>query len=336
MDLADNPLENQTREKDKTDMEILLLVLFVVLVEWAVGCFFALFRLDWKGEVTRGFLRFNSILFLGFAALAWWYHNALLPLDVLAIYPLDLHWARYEEALTGAFVWLVIPYTLLLFIRYEQTRWLRRIVGIVATGTGLAALLVAAMGYRTLAATTLGQVAIVSGFFVAALGLGAVTTAMLLGHWYLVTPSLSEGPLLSTTTLVLVALALQTLLLLSAPATTSANLTAAAKAGVIPIRASGSAPVQTSPPATTQPAPPSSTASGAPKVAPIPPAAIFWLRIGVGLVFPLILVGAAWWTCRGRSFQAATGLLYIAVVTILTGEIMARGFFLLPLTIARL
>ena len=51
----------------------------------------------------------------------------------------------------------------------------------------------------------------------------------------------------------------------------------------------------------------------------------FWLRVGVGLAFPAVLAWLAWRAASIRGMMAATGLLYIAVGAVLTGEILARG-----------
>ena len=42
--------------------------------------------------------------------------------------------------------------------------------------------------------------------------------------------------------------------------------------------------------------------------------AIGWLRILVSFVIPLVLGGIAWKLIRDRSFQSATGMLYLVVV----------------------
>ncbi len=44
---------------------------------------------------------------------------------------------------------------------------------------------------------------------------------------------------------------------------------------------------------------------------------------------PLVLGGAALWLTRGRSFQSATGMLYLCVAFIFIGEILGRGLLLL-------
>jgi hypothetical protein len=52
-----------------------------------------------------------------------------------------------------------------------------------------------------------------------------------------------------------------------------------------------------------------------------------WLRLIVGLVFPLIVSWAAVQTARTRSMESATGLLYIDVGSIAAGTILAAGLY---------
>ena len=51
----------------------------------------------------------------------------------------------------------------------------------------------------------------------------------------------------------------------------------------------------------------------------------FWLRIGVGLIFPIILAVMAWRSSIVRGMMSATGLLYVATGAVLAGEALARG-----------
>ena len=74
------------------------------------------------------------------------------------------------------------------------------------------------------------------------------------------------------------------------------------------------------------------TAAGPADVAPfaslVGPWALFvWLRLIVGLVFPLVVSWAAVQTARTRSMESATGLLYINVGTIAAGTILAAGLY---------
>jgi hypothetical protein len=118
------------------------------------------------------------------------------------------------------------------------------------------------------------------------LALGGVTLAMSLGHWYLVTPRLPEQPLNELTLAMLAVLGLETLLLI-------VNL-------IAPVREA-----------------PRALAVG---IAQNP---AFWLRVGVGLLFPLALCAMAWQSSRMRGMMSATGLLYLATGAVLAGEALA-------------
>lgn len=198
-------------------------------------------------------------------------------------------------------------------------RSLRLISGAATVAAGLVTLFVMAMVYRPLAAGNLDGIFTVASFFAAAFALGGVLTAMWLGHWYLVTPALSERPLQFATTLVLVAIFAQVIFSLSAgPTTTYANKPTA------PV----SSPTATSISAATPSPGDIVKPSGQPVVAPLGADTIGWLRILVGFAIPLVLGILAWKLIRDRSFQSATGMLYLVVVCTLAGEIMARGLFL--------
>ena len=51
----------------------------------------------------------------------------------------------------------------------------------------------------------------------------------------------------------------------------------------------------------------------------------FWLRDGVGLIFPAFLAWLAWRAAAIRGMMSATGLLYIALGAVLAGAVLARG-----------
>jgi hypothetical protein len=53
-----------------------------------------------------------------------------------------------------------------------------------------------------------------------------------------------------------------------------------------------------------------------------------WLQFSMGIFAPLILGVVALWLTRGRSFQSATGMLYLCMAFIFIGEILARGLML--------
>lgn len=147
----------------------------------------------------------------------------------------------------------------------------------IAVGTGLlglAALLVlaAAGGSRNVPLFGAQLVA-------AALTLGAVSSAMLLGHWYLVTPRLSPSPLRRMMWLLLAGLLLQLVLFLAA-------VGLAASDGL---------------------------SGGLGWLA--------WLRLGAGILLPMLITVLALLASRAASLQASTGLLYIGLALIMAGSI---------------
>ena len=54
---------------------------------------------------------------------------------------------------------------------------------------------------------------------------------------------------------------------------------------------------------------------------------ILGVRVAIGLLFPLVLAALAWHTTRIKAMRSATGLLYIGVGVVLTGEIVAKVLF---------
>ena len=314
------------------------LILFIVMTELSIGAFSVLFVLDWRNEVKRSFLVTYAIIYLGLTGLTYLFQQSFSSPELLNTFALlDKAWTGYLSLPLFLFLLLMLPYNLFLWLdrnagvdgkQKEETspsrlRLLRLISGGLTVLAGLVTLFVMAMIYRPLAAANLGGVFTVASFFAAALALGGVMTAMWLGHWYLVTPALSEKPLQFATTLVLLAVLAQVIFAITAgPATTYANSTSMAT------------PTVTVTPTTTVPAATANAQTrpgGEPVVAPLSTDAIGWLRILVGFVIPLVLGGLAWKLIRDRSFQSATGMLYLVVVCALAGEAIARGLFLMGL-----
>jgi hypothetical protein len=125
-------------------------------------------------------------------------------------------------------------------------------------------------------------------FIVLAAAAGGTVAAMVLGHWYLVTPRLPEQPLVGGTRLLIWVLACQLLLFL-------------VWTGVSGARPFG---------------------------AFVGEAAVFvWLLLTVGLIFPLVVMVMANRTARTRSMESATGLLYIATAAVLAATIVSAGLY---------
>ncbi|MDQ2902797.1 MAG: hypothetical protein M3Y81_04495 [Chloroflexota bacterium] len=323
-------------------IQTLPLVLFIVMMELSIGSFFVLFVLDWRDEVKRGFLVSYAIIYLFLSGLTYLFQQNYANSDLLNTYAnLDKAWTGYQAGTLLLFLLLMLPYNLFLIMdkragvdgrtddtaaRTSLVRLLHLVSGSLCVVAGAASLLVLGMIFRPLASFNLGGVFTVAGFFAGSLALGGVLTAMWLGHWYLVTPALSEKPLLFSTTLVLAAVLAEIALALAiGPATTVAS--APVPAPTATVTTGNIVPVVTA----ATPVPGGQTRPDAPVVAPLSAGAIGWIRVLVGFAMPLILGGFAWKLIRDRSFQSATGMLYLVVVCVLAGEAMARGLFLLGL-----
>lgn len=120
--------------------------------------------------------------------------------------------------------------------------------------------------------------------------LGGALMAMTWGHWYLTSGRLPKEPMEQMALVVLVALVVQAVLVLAG--------------AVLPVRE----------------VPPSEGAAIGLAANPA-----FWLRLGVGLVFPIGVTWLAFRAAQIRGMMSATGLLYIALGSVLAGEVLARG-----------
>jgi hypothetical protein len=154
---------------------------------------------------------------------------------------------------------------------------------------GLAVLVLAALAWG---GEPTGALALLVQLMALSAATGGVFASMILGHWYLVTPKLGERPLVLFARILVAVLAAQVVLFavwLGLGVGPGADAWFAALVG---------------------------------------PAALFvWLRLLVGLVFPLVVSWAAVQTARTRSMESATGLLYINVGTIAAGTIIAAGLY---------
>lgn len=119
--------------------------------------------------------------------------------------------------------------------------------------------------------------------------LGAILTAMLVGHHYLVAPAMSIKPLERTVQLIGWGLALRG---------------AIALLGVWLVHL-GKLPEVSA----------STLGSGSPL--------FFMMRWGIGFAGPVVAAILAWKTARIRSTQSATGILYVAMILVLFGELTA-------------
>jgi hypothetical protein len=121
--------------------------------------------------------------------------------------------------------------------------------------------------------------------------LGAAASAMILGHWYLVVLDLPIVALRRLTVLLVVGLVLRAAVVAWALAGTPAGLEDARL-----------------------------VASGLWS----PDGVFVWMRILFGLAGPLSLVWFIWKTVEIRSTQSATGILYVQLFLVMSGELLAK------------
>ena len=310
------------------------LILFIVLTELSIGAFAVLFLLDWRNMVKRSFLITYAFIYIFLTGLTYLFQLGFSNAQLLNTFSLlDKGWTGFLSLPLLLFFLLMLPYTIFLLADKKagvdgkveertivsRVRILRLVSGGMAVLAGLITLFVLGMIYRPMASSSLAGVFIVGSFFAAALALGGVMTAMWLGHWYLVTPALSEKPLQFAAILVLLGILAEVAFAFTgAPA--------------VPSHPQTTRPVVTATSTATTATPTPGTAtvkpSDVPTVTPLSTGAIGWLRIVIGFVLPLLLMAFILKLIHDRAFQSATGMLYLVVVMTLAGEAMSRGLFL--------
>ena len=122
--------------------------------------------------------------------------------------------------------------------------------------------------------------------------LGSVMLTMVFGHWYLVIPKLSIDPLKLLTKVLIGTIAIRALTIL-------VSLILLQMEQTIPLGA-------------------------VLRELMVRQGIFFWPRIIFGVLVPVILAAMIWSTIQIRHTQAATGLLYLAVVALLFGEFFSK------------
>ncbi|MEJ7748977.1 MAG: hypothetical protein WKF56_06720 [Candidatus Limnocylindrales bacterium] len=258
---------------------------WTVLTGLALGTYAAVILLRRRSQATRGYLGFATACAVAFGLLAWLSDGALPATLGASPVVVDPGWDGPRRLSLIAFSALAI---VALGLRRASPGWAPalELLAVVAGGLTLA------FGALAWGGSSLGTLALLVELAVVSGATGGVFAAMILGHWYLVTPRLPEAPLILLARVLVAVVGVQTVLF------------------VIWI-ATGAGP-----------------AGGAPFGALVGPWALFvWLRLVVGLIFPLVVSWAAVQTARTRSMESATGLLYINVGTIAAGTILAAGLY---------
>jgi hypothetical protein len=122
--------------------------------------------------------------------------------------------------------------------------------------------------------------------------LGSVMLTMVFGHWYLVIPRLSIDPLMRLTKVLMAAIAIRIVTIVLSFAMLELEQT-------IPLGAVF-------------------------RELFVQQGIFFWPRVIFGVLVPIVLAAMIWSTVKIRHTQAATGLLYLAVVALLFGEFFSK------------
>jgi len=264
--------------------ESLAFINWTVLAAVAAGAFGAVVAGRFLTDATRGYLAFTAASAAVFALLAGAADAGLPALSAQLAIRADPAWETPRRAALIALPIISAIYAVAIMRGHRAP--LLAAAGLAAAGLVLVAGALSWGGGGLASGLLLVELAAVAAV------LGGVWAAMILGHWYLVTPRLPEAPLVRFSRWLGVALVAQLVLFVA-------------------WLAIGAGP------------------EGAPAFASLvgPWALFVWLRLLVGLVFPIVVSWAAIQTARSRSMESATGLLYINVGTIAAGTILAAGLY---------
>ena len=225
--------------------------------------------------VTSGFFRIHLWVLLGictFAVPAIYSARDLSSADASGVWwwQLGMAVAAAVTSYIGAVIWM-----------YEAARPGKVAIGLVAALALVGALL--PLAATTEGITVLGTLDRIAGGLV----LGSVTTAMLLGHWYLNTPSMKLAPL-------------RRLVILIAVATVARMLLGGLCAGLEANRLS---------------------LAGNLTMSWLVFLSLRWLA---GFIGTLVLTWMTWLTLKVPNTQSATGILYAAMLLAFIGELTAQ------------
>jgi hypothetical protein len=235
--------------------------------------------------IERGFYKSSAAIYLGAGLLAFVGRVVLLAHQPAAASGADAtEMVLWSVSLVGAVIYL-------------RSLWgdafaLRARAYIVAWMAGVGALTVGAQGFRLGPALSIETLLYPLNFVIAALLLGSVTTGMLLGHWYLIDHDLSIDPFRRMFRLFAIMLILQSGVVLLSGAAILIGGTTASLAGLHTLLTDHHT--------------------------------LLVVRL---LLSPVAAAGLAWmiWkTLQIPQTMAATGLFYIAILSVLVGELMSR------------
>jgi protein NrfD len=255
-------------------------ILFLFLSHLAVGIVLTLVFVSREAGVK--FFRFNAGLAVVLLAVAF----ALRPPEASAT----------EAGRVAVFALGVFEAAMLLYwgtVGRALASVRPAVVGI-AVAAGLVALVAQGIGQASDAAA---RAMVIASFLSSAALLGGACTAMILGHWYLVIPSLQVSHLQSIVKVHIASMVVRVVVVVAAIYVAIVSW---------------------------QPGMGPSFRHYILSVSGI----FFWQRVLFGLVGPGLLSYLTWETAKIRSTQSATGILYVDFFTVVVGEVLAKYLLL--------
>ena len=267
----------------------MVLIFYIVFSQLAVGGLVLLLIIP-KGLVGRGFYRLMGLIYLlviGFARCA----NLAINGNSINFHNFFLSWQGYDSVFVLIFCVLLLLYTISLWLKPALINRLLLITGAIF---GVIWIVYSAQSYETSIELPASRLLLSAQFLVSAVLLGSVNSGMWFGHWYLVTPNLPVIHLKRFNQIFLVSL------LLSVSFFVLNLLLRGQMAETSPMNLFH-------------------------QIA-------FWLRILIGFGGSALLYVIIWDCLRDKSTQrdvvgatrAATGFLYIAMLTVFIGEFCGR------------
>ncbi len=258
-------------------------VAWILLAALAFGTFFFAALTRWLSDATTGYLRFSAVSAAALALVTWLVDGGLTTPAGLVIKESTPELAAGRAAGLVVFALAAVAYAVL--IRRARAS---SILGVVGLAVSLSTLAAAALGW---APTGTDAVPLLVQLSVLSVVTGGSLAAIALGHWYLVTPRISERPLLLQARMLLAGVGLQALLCLT-------------------WISFGGGPGQAA----------FSALQGGSVL-------LVTLRAVITIAFPLVLVYMAWRTAQTRSMESATGLLYITLAAVMAGTIGSAALY---------
>ncbi len=267
-------------------VESLPYTLLLLLAQFTAGVAALVLYTELRGIFEPAFIRVVTWMTVSGAVLLTLVAVAINPSHSAGGYALDPGVMNPVRGLSLALLLFSVIHAF--YVRHDDETFLAHATGATTVGISGVVLVLLASLVRLPTWSVAGPLLTL---FAGSLTLGVFSVAMIWGHWYLVKPTLDEKPLNELALIALAAIGIELIV-------TAIN-------AIIPV----GAPINTD----------------ALLAVSLPENPGFWLRVGIGILFPAALTYMAYVSSKERSMMSATGLLYIAVGAILAGEALGRG-----------